>query len=200
MKVLMICLFRSRGEAPVRLASVQDLSGFNFFTRTTIGEHLLFATRLVAQKTASGTRQSIEMNDNPFLCHCYARGDGLVGIVVCDKEYPQRVAFTLVNKTMSSFDEEAGAAWGRVDTDQSVQPEFMKSDLVAFQDPQNADKLMKIQMDLIEIKDIMQHNIDELIKRGETLDSLMQKSKDLSETSLKFYRQAKKKNQCCKAY
>jgi len=201
MKVLMICLFRARGDlTPVRLAAVQDLSGFNYFTRKTIGEHLVFATRLVAQKTRGGDRQSVGMHDNPFLCHCYGRADDLVGVVVSDKEYPQRVAFSLINRTMASFEKEAGAAWNQIDVDQDVEPEFMKTDLVAFQDPQNADKLSKIQKDLDEIKDIMHKNIDELVKRGETLDSLMEKSEDLSATSVQFYKKAKKQNQCCKAY
>ena len=38
------------------------------------------------------------------------------------------------------------------------------------------------------------------LNRGETLDALMDKSEDLSATSLTFYKQAKKQNQCCKAY
>lgn len=46
----------------------------------------------------------------------------------------------------------------------------------------------------------MSKNIEEVLKRGETLDSLMEKSTDLSATSLQFYKKAKKTNQCCKAY
>jgi hypothetical protein len=37
-------------------------------------------------------------------------------------------------------------------------------------------------------------------QRGETLDDLMDRSEDLSSTSVSFYRTAKRNNQCCKAY
>ena len=46
----------------------------------------------------------------------------------------------------------------------------------------------------------MHKNIEEVLNRGETLDALMDKSEDLSATSLTFYKQSKKQNQCCKAY
>ena len=43
----------------------------------------------------------------------------------------------------------------------------------------------------------MKKNLDELLKREENLDNLMAKSKDLSSTSVNFYKQAKKTNSCC---
>ena len=46
----------------------------------------------------------------------------------------------------------------------------------------------------------MHQNIEELLARGETLESLMEKSDDLSSSSVKFYTTAKRNNQCCKAY
>ncbi|CAM8979815.1 unnamed protein product [Rhodiola kirilowii] len=44
----------------------------------------------------------------------------------------------------------------------------------------------------------MQHKtIDSVLARGERLDSLVEKSSDLSAASQMFYKQAKKTNQCC---
>lgn len=65
-----------------------------------------------------------------------------------------------------------------------------------YQNPAEADKLIKIQKGLDEVKDIMHRNIEEVLNRGETLDALMDKSEDLSATSLTFYKQSKKQNQC----
>merc|ERR1711879_393048 len=67
-----------------------------------------------------------------------------------------------------------------------------------YQNPAEADKLTKIEKDLDEVKETVMHSMDELLKRGESLDALMQKSKDLSSTSVQFYRTAKKNYQCCK--
>ena len=44
----------------------------------------------------------------------------------------------------------------------------------------------------------MHTNIEQLMQRGETLDSLMDKSEDLNQASVQFYKQARKTNSCCK--
>ena len=36
----------------------------------------------------------------------YVRQDGLSGIVVCDQEYPPRVAFALMNKMLEEYNKE----------------------------------------------------------------------------------------------
>jgi len=168
MKLLMIALYRARGEEkdPVKLCMVSDLSQFNFFTKGTVKEHLNFATRTVCKRTPPGVRQSIEMKDNPFICHTYVRRDGLCGTVVADTEYPARVAYTLLNKEMSDFEKASGGKWVAIEEDQELEPQFLKDDLAKYQDPQSADKLTKIQKDLDEIKEIMHKNIDEVLKRG----------------------------------
>lgn len=183
---------------PIRLAMVEDLSDFNYFTRRTIAEHMHFGARTVVQRTPAGARQTIEMNDNPFEVHAYVRGDGLCAVVIADKEYPQRVAYSLISKTMQEFEKATGDRWKSIDVDQTIEPESMKADLIKFQDPTQGDKISKIQKDLDDIKDIMHKNIDEVLQRGENLESLMEKSEDLSMTSLQFYKKAKKTNACCK--
>jgi len=185
---------------PIRLASATDLNAFNYFTRGTIAEHLKFATRTVGQRTPLASRQSVGLKDNPFLVHCYCRADGLIGIVVSDSEYTQRVAYSLIGKELATFDKLSAAAWKSVETDQTTEPEWMVADMKDWQNPASADKIAKIQKELDEVKDIMSKNIEEVLKRGETLDSLMEKSTDLSATSLTFYKKAKKTNQCCKMY
>lgn len=58
----------------------------------------------------------------------------------------------------------------------------------------------KINKELDEVKHIMVQNIEKLLERGETIGYLMEKSNDLSKTSIEFYKKAKKHNQCCKLY
>jgi len=76
----------------------------------------------------------------------------------------------------------------------------MAADLAKYQNWQDADKLSKVQKSLDEVKEVMHRNIEEILKRGETLDDLMTKSADLSAVSVQFYKKAKKTNQCCKSY
>mmetsp|Transcript_13019 Transcript_13019/g.41129 ORF Transcript_13019/g.41129 Transcript_13019/m.41129 type:complete len:82 (+) Transcript_13019:478-723(+) len=76
--------------------------------------------------------------------------------------------------------------------------ELLEPALVKYQDPAQADKLAKIQKELDETKVILHKTIDSVLERGEKLDSLVDKSSDLSLASQMFYKQAKKQNQCCK--
>jgi synaptobrevin family protein YKT6 len=44
----------------------------------------------------------------------------------------------------------------------------------------------------------MRKNMKDLLERGETIENLMEKSKDLSTASVSFYKKAKKANtRCC---
>jgi len=203
-KLLMVTLYRHMGEEkhPIKLASAQDLSQFGFFTRGTIAEHCQFASRTVCQRTSPGQKQTVDQKDenNPFVIHVYVQRDGLSCVCVSDKEYPLRVVFSFIQKVMAAFEKASNEGWKRIEKDQDLTPEFLQKDLSYYQDPNQADKIMQIQKSLDDIKDIMHKNIDEVLKRGETLDSLMEKSEDLSATSVQFYKKAKKNNQCCKAY
>jgi synaptobrevin family protein YKT6 len=69
--------------------------------------------------------------------------------------------------------------------------------LVKYQDPASADKVTKIQNDLEETTQILHKTIDSVLERGVKLDSLVEKSDDLSRQSKMFYKQAKKTNSCC---
>ena len=66
-----------------------------------VGEFLGFATKIVAERTQPGQRQSVKQQD--YLCHVYVRLDGLAGVVIADQEYPSRVAFTLLSKVRNQI-------------------------------------------------------------------------------------------------
>jgi len=137
--------------------------------------------------------------NNPFQVHCYHGANGLAAVAVADKEYPQRVVYGLLNKTMEDVSRTAvGSNPSAVSRDSDEELPSMKKDLIEFQDPKQSDKLTKIQASLEEVKGVMANNIENLLARGEKLDDLMAKSEDLSGASVQFYKQAKKANSCCK--
>lgn len=53
----------------------------------------------------------------------------------------------------------SGKSWQRITTDQTAEPAFMQKDLIVFQEPNEADKLIKIQRSLDDVKDIMSKNL-----------------------------------------
>ena len=69
--------------------------------------------------------------------------------------------------------------------------------IVSYQDPNQVDKLSKIQKELDETTQIMHETIDKVLERGVKLDDLVDRSADLSSQSRMFYKTAKKHNSCC---
>jgi len=127
------------------------------------------------------------------------REDGLAAAAVSDQDYNVRIAFSVLAQPMMNYEKQV-SKWGQIDADSTDEPEWLVSELAKWQSPAEADKIAKIQKNLDDIKDIMHKNIDEVLKRGETIESLMKQSLDLSEVSKQFYKKAKKTNQCCKMY
>ena len=59
---------------------------------------------------------------------------------------------------------------------------------------------MVIEKELQSVTELMRKNLADMLRKGEKLDELMQKSKDLSGISVSFYKKAKKNNHCCSLY
>ena len=60
--------------------------------------------------------------------------------------------------------------------------------LTKYQDPQQADSILKIQKELDETKIVLHKTIESVLQRGEKIDDLVAKSDGLSNQSKMFYR------------
>ncbi|CAJ0750084.1 10328_t:CDS:2, partial [Entrophospora sp. SA101] len=185
MKLYSITIFATEPNQPaINLAGEYDLSGFGFFQRSSAQEFMTFFAKTVAERTKPGQRQSVEENSKPLKLP-----EGLTGIIICDNEYPQRVAFSLLNKILEDslvkFPKHTWKSGG-------INYPELKSHLVKYQDPKQADQIMKVQDQLDETKLVMNKTIETLLQRGEKLDDLIDKSQEISFQSKAFYKQAKK--------
>ncbi|KAI9597726.1 Longin-like domain-containing protein [Syncephalis fuscata] len=149
------------------IAAELELSSFSFFERMGVKEFLPFFIRTIAERTEIGQRQSVEQDN--YVAHVYRRFDGLSGTIVADKEYPPRVAYSLINKLLMN----SRLKYHRVVVNR-------------YQDPRQADTIIKVQQELDETK--IHKTIESVLQRGEKLDSFQSKV---------FYRSAKKQNSCC---
>ncbi|KAF5196313.1 Synaptobrevin-like protein [Thalictrum thalictroides] len=179
---------------PIILAQEADVSQFGFFQRSTAKDFIHFVGRTVAKRTPPGQRQSVQHEE--YKVHAYNR-NGLCALGFMDDHYPVRSAFSLLNQILDEYQKNFGDAWRSAQADGTQPWPYLKESLTKFQDPAEADKLFKIQRDLDETKIILHKTIDSVLARGEKLDSLVEKSSDLSAASQMFYKQAKKTNQCC---
>ncbi|EGE05059.1 SNARE protein Ykt6 [Trichophyton equinum CBS 127.97] len=185
MKLFYIGILRNEDRPAVELCREMDLSSFSRFTRDNYGEFMTLFCKTVAERTRPGQRQDIEEKSYTF--HVYGRSEGIAGVIISDADYPALVAHQLLSKIVDEFLEIGGP----LDF-----PE-LKEYIVKYQDPTQADSIMKIQKELDETKIVLHKTIESVLERGEKIDSLVAKSDGLSAQSKMFYGQAKKQNSCC---
>jgi len=175
-----------------------------------------------SSKTQAGQRQSIREQAYTFHVYCIPNSGDLAAVLVTDEDYPVRAAFSLLNKVTDEFQEqvpkeqyESGVQNARISA--STGAKFKELEwaplntyIVKYQDPKQADTIMKVQQELDETKIVLvsdgssscetqsdpsrkQHKtIESVLERGEKLDSLVDRSNALSAQSKMFYKSAKK--------
>jgi len=182
---------------PVRLYAAEDLSSYWMFDRKSIREYLVFTTRTAAQRTEPGVRQMLNLGDQyPYTLHVHNQADNLCGCLVTDQDYPKQAAFAVISAALADFTKANGSYEDqKVDVELEI-PGFGDK-FKKYEDPDEADKLSKIQKDINQTQELMAKNIREVLRRGERLDDLANKSKDLSDAALKWAQLAEKNNSCC---
>lgn len=176
----------------------------------------LSTSQTVAERTSPNTPSSIE--ENSYKAHVFrtpsAPGKtGLACVMITDLEYPYRPAFTLITKILDEQSplvcqlptpgsSSAGiggasnpslAASGGLSPAQKGKLEAtLQQYLTKYQDPTQADTIMKVQKELDETKIVLHKTIESVLERGEKIDNLVERSNALSNQSKMFYRTAKK--------
>jgi synaptobrevin family protein YKT6 len=121
-----------------------------------------------------------------YTFHAYGRTEGVAGIIISDHDYPALVAHQLLSKVVDEFlAKHPRSSWATSDPTLSF-PE-LKDYIVKYQDPHQADSIMKIQKELDETKIVLHKTIESVLQRGEKIDDLVAKSDGLSAQSKMFY-------------
>jgi len=156
---------------------------------------MTFFSKTVAERTQPGQRQSVQ--ENNYTAHVYNRGgtERLCALVITDQEYPVRPAFSLLTKILEEF--VTAVPESKYSDPTSISFPATQSYLAKYQDPKQADNIMKVQAELDETKIILHKTIESVLERGERLDNLVDRSNALSAQSKMFYKTAKKQNSCC---
>ncbi|XP_033140261.1 VAMP-like protein YKT61 isoform X3 [Brassica rapa] len=197
---------------PVILAHAFDFSGFNYFYHPNISEFVRFFGSTVAGRTLPSQRQSVKHKGScsyylPLaisallfefyeVVHAYNR-NGLCAVGFMDDCYPVRSAFSLLDQVLDEYQKIFGETWRSTKEVSNQKWPYLVEALEKFKDPAEADKLLKIQIELDETSIIIHKTIDGLLARGEKLDNLVEKSSDLNKASKMFYKRARKTNSCC---
>jgi synaptobrevin family protein YKT6 len=133
-----------------------------------------------------------------YTFHAYGRSEGIAGLIISDHEYPALVAHQLLSKIVDEFlSKYPRSSFASISGPGQLQLPQLQEYITKYQDPQQADSIMRIQKELDETKITLHKTIESVLERGEKLDQLVAKSDGLSAQSKMFYTQAKKQNSCC---
>jgi synaptobrevin family protein YKT6 len=199
MKLLALFILHKEGDRKVKILQGEfNLDSFGYFESRSVRPLLVFSARTVAERTALGTRQSVEADQSAdAMVHVYVRPDGLASVIVSNSEYPLRVAHTLLSKVMDDFTNlYPPSAWANMG-EQTGEMASLGETLRKYQNPQDADPLMRLQKDLDDTKDILKNTLVNVLERGAKIDDLVERSSDLGFEAKAFYKTARKMNRCC---
>ena len=187
---------------PVILSGCID--GWNtwlsWFYKSHITEFAEFISKILTEQTPTRTRTKISQDQ--YMCYIYVKNNISV-VLICDNEYPSRVAFDCLTKTMNYVDALTYLLINEIEDsakDYQLNSHFserVKQLYEQYQEPAQVDKIIKVKQDIDETKLIIHRTIDQVLERGQKLDDLIQQTDMLSDESKKFYEVARKNNSCC---
>ena len=198
MRILSIHVFSLYKAKPIILASAFQLDFASIFQRGTIKNFINFHSRLVIGRVQKDTHAQVQLEKG--ICYAFSSDDKIGVTMICDEEYPKRVAIDFLLKVHDNFKlfkAQNNLDLNIIEDDTDVKFKYIETEIVDWQDPSKKDSIMKVQNELNDVQDIMRQNLNELLKREENLEKLMEQSNDLSAASVNFYIQAKKTNKCC---
>jgi len=196
-RLVSLALYRCQAaEAdPLELVVCDDLSFASFFVRGNMSENIRFQSRVIAGRTQLGSKQSVDILEGLGKGHAWVHPQGIAAVAFITGEYPMRVVFGLLDEVVQTcIHHRAGKS-----EDPLVDPELRRKVEKVFQKyqhPEESDPLMRTQATLDEIHGEVQKSIESLLRRGESLDALIDKSQELSNSSKKFARMAEQNNGC----
>ncbi|KAL9653227.1 hypothetical protein ABK040_010935 [Willaertia magna] len=183
---------------PIVLSSYVESTGwYSWFYNDQLTELTRFLSKFLAEKVQPGYRQQFEKDE--LVGYVQKTKSGLVCVLVTDKDYPFRVAFDLVRHTLRDFSDwlmETSFTTFSKDNECLAYNTTLQRLVQEFQDPTQADKILKIKKDLEETKEVLNQTLEKLLDRGQTLESLIEQTNELSESGKEFYRKTKK-SKCC---
>ena len=203
MKILSMHILYKGPSKPVMLKTAFELGFINFVKRQMAQGPLKFAARTCASKINRNETVKVELTEVENAClYAHVNGDGICSIIITDMEYPESAAKRVLLEMQKGFlNLYSVDLIKQYDTDQDMKYPQLDEMIKKYQDPKQADKLIKIESELNEIQGMLTKTMEDLLDRGEKLDDLMKQSDDISSTAYNFYSKTKDANKkCCSIY
>ncbi|SOV13993.1 SNARE protein [Plasmodium sp. DRC-Itaito] len=184
-------------EDVIFLCNATDLNSYSFIKKKAFKEAAFFVARTIPSRIEYNTKEIITHENNTVFAFKYE--DNICPIVIATDDYPERVAFYMINEIYRDFVSTISKEeWSSVKEDNKI-PFNLYTYLTKYKDPLNCDAITQTNIKINENIEKVRVTMDALIRNRDNLDVLVDKSKDLSSTTKQLFKQSKKlkKKQCC---
>ena len=197
-------IFIARTRDSMMLCASLDKRGGGPYTRQ-VTEIL---RGLQTNNNGGGPTKCTIQSSNEMSFH-YVLDGGVCFITLTNSKFPKRLVFGFLEDLRVSFRgfveakaETQGATFDReiqnvtatyafITFDQTIQKKKRE-----YSNPDSSDNMRRLKSELTDITNIMSQNIDDILKRGENLEDLGQRSRTLKNSSKVFEKQAKWLRMC----
>ena len=120
MRLIAIHVYKWDKEDAKMLCNEQNLQELWFYQRGIAKEHINFNSRVIAGRIPPGNQASITLEQGIGVCHCWTSHDGISVTAMTDAEYPEKAAYSLLNKIIMAFREQYGKALDKITADTAL--------------------------------------------------------------------------------
>ena len=158
MRLVALHIYKWKAEDAKLYCSELQLQDLWFYQRGVAKDLINFNCRTIAGRIPLGNKASISLENNVGKCHCWVTLDGIAATALTDNEYDERAAYTLLNKLIMEFRDTfqpTGILDRELTADHPLQFANLEIYLREWQNPHEADKLLRIERELQEVQDIV---------------------------------------------
>ncbi|XP_025111643.1 vesicle-trafficking protein SEC22b-like [Pomacea canaliculata] len=186
--VLLTMIARQQDGLPLAASVQEDEQAGRGLVEYQTQAKLLF--RKIAGDPNPPTRCSLEAGQ--YIYH-YVLERGVCYLVLCEKTFSKRLAYTYLEDLQNEFQNQFGAKVQTVSRPYSFIEfdTYMQKQRKSYMDSRARRNLSTINTELQDVQRIMVQNIDDVLQRGEALSVLDTKASNLSTLSQKYKKDAK---------
>jgi len=118
----------------------------------------------------------------------YIVDDGLTFLCMADEEFGRRVPFAFLDDIKGRFKATYGDR-GKTALAYGMNADFsrvIQNQMDYYNNNPNADRINRVRGEIDEVKNVMVHNIEKVLERGERIELLVDRTETLNQTAVKF--------------
>eukprot|EP00727_Mastigamoeba_balamuthi_P012562 m51a1_g7929 Synaptobrevin homologue Ykt6 B (210) ;mRNA; f:44419-45130 len=195
------CAGQGDATRAVQAAAAYSLGALSVLQRRGAREVVLFGSRTVAERIPPAQRLVVGIQ-HQFSCHAYLTPSKVAVTVTTDSDYPQSAAFALLGQALQAFVSRHGQA-ASSPADASLAVPELEALLSRYQRPtalseaEAGGRVAAVQALVDQTRAVVAKNVEDLLRRGERLETLVDRTDQLSASTKVFVRGSRKAGRSC---